>query len=168
MKNTVLSITTVIAALVTSGCIPLGQGGVSSGGTVPPPLEQYLPSSLKIHSFTEMRELKNGRFGIDAYIQAVDPWGEPTKAFGNFRMELYEFRKFHHEKKGKPVEAWPPVQISKPGRNQEYWDHHTRSYHFRLGMVNRIPPGRRMVLQVSYQGQFTERLIVENVIVSKK
>ena len=156
-----------IVMVMVTGCVPEPQGNLAvSTGEIPKPLEQYLPESLKIHPFTKMGELKDGKYGIDAHIQAIDPWGEPTKAFGNFRIELYQFRKFHHEKKGKMVEAWD-VRLGSAGENRKRWDHHTRSYHFMLGMMNRLTPGRRMILTISYQDNFTERLTVENTITSK-
>lgn len=165
LKKTIPVLLLSALAITPCGCVR-SKGGISAEKPpVPPPLGQYLPRALKIHSFTQLGNLEDRGFGVEAYAQAIDAWGEPTKAFGNFRFELYEFRRFHHERKGKPVETWD-IHIGRPKENRSFWDHHTRSYRFMLGMKRTIAPGRKMVLKVTYADPFVERLSTEAAIVS--
>jgi hypothetical protein len=152
-----------IAAPALTGCLE-SKGNLSAETReVPSPLDQYLPVSLKVHSFTRIGEFETGNYGLEAYIQAIDSWGEPTKAFGDFRFELYEFRPFHQEKKGRQIEMWQ-VHVEQVTENRNYWHHHTRSYQFLLGMSRRIPVHQKLILRVIFNNPFSERMILEEMI----
>ena len=164
LKKTILLATFSTLAIISNGCVPGEDFSFNTPGSKNL-LSNYLPRSLKIHANTKMGDINNGKFGIDAFIQTLDPWGDTTKAYGNFRIELYTFQEFHHERKGAPVEMWD-IRLGKPKNNQKYWDHHSKSYHFSLGMVNKVSAGRRMILKIYYNDEYTKRLTVENMIIS--
>jgi len=149
----------LMIALLTAGCLPTKK--VATGKQdVLPPLDEYLPVTLKVHSFTRIGDFEGEDFGIEAYIQAIDSWGEPTKAFGNFRFELYEFQSFETEKKGNMLDKWE-VYISQAEDNRSFWHHHTRSYHFMLRTGQRIPIGTKVILRMIFDSPFSDRIITE-------
>jgi len=59
---------------------------------LPAPLHLLLPRAISIHPFTGTRTFdKAGRVkGIDVRVEALDAYGDSTKAFGKFRFALYQ------------------------------------------------------------------------------
>ena len=130
---------------------------------VPSPINLLLPKALNIHPFTQTATFNPGNSGIHARIQARDAYGDPTKAFGDFRFELYNFRSYHQDKKGAKIAGWE-VSISDPKQNLTHWDRHTRSYEFKLGGQRELPTGKKVVLVVIFSSRFTPRITAEREI----
>ncbi|MCK5113793.1 MAG: hypothetical protein KAR11_03415 [Phycisphaerae bacterium] len=158
-----LLLTSLIA---TAGCDIRTKGhDTATAQDVPAPINSLLPQTIAVHPFTQTNTFEQGAFGLHVRVQAKDSYGDPTKAFGDFRFELYEFRRQHQGKKGKKITQWE-VAISRPKANLLHWDRHTRSYEFKLSIDKPIPKGTRLMLVVVFTSRFTPRLVAEREIVA--
>jgi len=141
----------------------------SSGGQmeVPSPINLLLPRKIRIHPFTGTRtfDQAGGIRGIDVRIEALDATDDSTKAYGDFRFELYAFRPNSLDPKGKLLAVWD-VSLSKPQENLLHWDSIIRAYKFKLQWDQPIPVGRRFVLVAIFSSPFTERLFDQRVFVA--
>ncbi|GAG07820.1 unnamed protein product, partial [marine sediment metagenome] len=132
---------------------------------IPAPINLLLPKTIVVHPFTQTNIFEQGSFGLHVRVQAKDYYGDPTKAFGDFRFELYEFRRQHQGKKGKKITQWE-VGISRPKANLLHWDRHTRSYEFKLSIDRPVREGAHMMLVVVFTSRFTSRLVGEREIIA--
>lgn len=156
------------ATLTLAGCVDLDS--MSKGyqpdplETVPAPVDLLLPRALQIHPFTQTGLFDTGDAGIHARVQALDAYGDPTKAFGQFRFALHKFRPHHPTRRGDLIAQWE-IDVSNPEQNLLHWDRHTRSYEFKLGGNPRMPTGQRMILVASFSSRFTPRLTADREII---
>ena len=134
---------------------------------VPEPINLLLPKTIRIHPFTGTRDFdqSGGIRGIDVRIEAVDHYGDPTKAFGTMRFELYRFQPNSIDPKGKRIAVWEESTIE-PAKNLLHWDKITRTYEFKLQWESPIPVGRKFVLQAVFTSPFSERMFAERVFIS--
>ena len=158
-----------LAVASLAACGPEGPGPAPRPGQqpVPPPIDLLLPGSIRIHPFTGTRtfDVKGGVKGIDVRIQALNAYGDATKAFGEFRFELYEFLPNSRDPKGKRLGLWRN-DVLEPKVNLLHWDSITRTYSFKLQWYEPVPVGQRFVLAAVFSSPFTERLFDERVFVS--
>ena len=135
---------------------------------VPKPIDLLLPRDIRIHPFTGTRTFDEARGlkGLEVTIEALDAYGDATKAFGNFRFELYEYRPSNQDKRGRRVAVWEE-SLLKPEKNLIHWQVH-KVYQFRLQWDRAIPVGRRFVLVAVFSSPFTERLFDQRVAVAGK
>ena len=157
----------LIAALITAtGCDIRTKGNdTSTAEDIPAPINLLLPKTIVVHPFTQTNTFEQGTFGLHVRVQAKDYYGDPTKAFGDFRFELYDFRPQHQGKRGRKITQWE-VAISRPKANLLHWDRHTRSYEFKLSIDKPVQEGNRLVLVVVFTSRFTPRLVAEREIVA--
>lgn len=141
---------------------PTGSGA-SAVEAVPHPINLLLPQQIEIHPFTRITDFGDGASGVHARVKALDTFGAETRAFGNFRFELYEVQAQTLERKGKRLADWE-VNLAEPDLNLLHWDRHTRSYEFKLGWTHRLPRDRDVILTVSFTSRFTTRLNDEREI----
>lgn len=134
---------------------------------VPEPLQLLLPKQIRIHSFTGTREFSEsgGIKGIDVRIEAIDSYGDATKAFGKFRFELFAFKPNSPDPKGPRIAVWT-VDVSEPKDNRRHWNNIMRTYQFKLGWGQAIPVGRKFVLAAMLESRFSGRLFHQQVFVS--
>ncbi len=145
------------AALGIAGCEPAGVTGAQV--KVPEPVNLLLPKEIRIHSFTGTRVFseEGGIKGIDVQVEALDAYGDATKAFGTFRFELYHFKPTSADPKGERMAMWT-IDLSDPKQNRESWKGIFRTYQFKLGWSQSIPVGRKFVLVATFDSPFTNRL----------
>jgi len=156
----------VVSLITVTGCDIRTKGhDTSTAEEIPAPINLLLPKTIVVHPFTQTNVFEQGSFGLHVRVQAKDYYGDPTKAFGDFRFELYQFRQQHQGKRGEKITQWE-VSISRPKANLLHWDRHTRSYEFKLSIDKSIPEGTRMVLVVVFTSRFTPRLVGEREIVA--
>jgi len=134
---------------------------------VPKPIHLLLPRKIRIHSFTGTRTFHEagGVNGIDVHIDALDAFGDATKAFGHFRFELHEFVANQPDPKGRRIAVWE-VPLLEPKRNLVHWSNITRKYTFKLQWDTPIAVGSKFVLVAVFSSPFTERLFSERVFIS--
>ena len=163
----------MLVALVTAGgCNEYdwklaGKGPISRDPQlVPRPIDLMLPKSILVHPFTGRTfDEAGGIRGIDVNIKAVDFYGDETKAFGDFRFEMYEHRPNSLDPKGNQIASWDEALLE-PKKNLLHWDKLTRMYIFKLQWDRPIPIGKRVVLVVTFSSPFTSRLTAERVFIS--
>lgn len=134
---------------------------------VPEPIDLLLPQEIRLHPFTGTRVFSadGGITGIDVRVEALDAFGDATKAFGEFRFELYAYAPYRPDHKGKQLAIWP-ANVESPKVNRAHWNSIARTYHFKLEWKNPIPVGQKFVLRAIFQSRFTPRLFDERVFVS--
>lgn len=155
-------LTLLAAMLLAPGCgeIKLKGGSTDPAASVPEPLNLLLPSRLAIHPFTQTTVFENGMNGLHVRVQFFDSFGDPTKAFGDLRFELYSYSPYKQGKQGARLNVWDE-NVSEPHQNLVHWDSHTRSYEFRLASKHKLTQGRKFILIVVYTSRFTNRMTAE-------
>jgi hypothetical protein len=103
--------------------------------------------------------------GIDVRIETKDSYGDTTRAFGDFRFELYSFRPNSLDPKDAKLATWD-VPLTDPNTNLLHWDSITRTYQFRLEWSRPIPVGQRFVLVAVFSSPYTQRTFAERVFTS--
>jgi hypothetical protein len=157
-------------AMLACGCKPdaAPQPPAVSRQAVPAPLDQLLPQRIRIHSFTRTGEFDrngDGVKGIDVRMQAVDAYGDATKAFGRFRFELFRHTPNAADPRGPRLAVWT-VDVLNPGPNRLHWNSIMRTYQFKLGWDDGVPVGQKLVLTATFESPFTDRLFHQYVFVS--
>jgi len=134
---------------------------------VPEPIRLLLPEAVRIHPFTGTRifDEKGGIRGIDVRIEASDYYGDSTKAFGDFRFELYTHRENSADPKGQRLAVWEESLIT-PEKNLLHWDKITHTYQFKLQWDRPVAVGKKFVLAATFSSPYTPRLFDERVFVS--
>ncbi len=153
-----------------AGCSPgpTPQAIAQTSAKVPHPVDLLLPKQIRIHAFTAVRtfpEYGNAQ-GIEARIEAIDAYEDNTKAFGEFRFELYSYKPIALDHKGELLDKWT-VDLMDPQVNMEHWDSITRTYIFKLQLTKEVKPNQSLVLRVVYQSPYTKRLFAEQTIGGK-
>jgi|ETNmetMinimDraft_26_1059896.scaffolds.fasta_scaffold08373_3 hypothetical protein len=136
---------------------------------VPDPINRLLPKTINIHPFTGTRTFdKADRIkGVDVRIEVLNHFGEPTKAFGDFRFEIYRFRDNSLEPKDKLMDVWEiEPSMLKPRNNLRHWNRSQQMYEFKLQWDTHMPEGRKFVLAVVFTSPFTKRMTVQRVFTS--
>lgn len=133
---------------------------------VPEPIDLLLPAAIRIHPFTGRTfDEAGGIRGVDVHIEAMDGYGDATKAFGEFRFEMYRFVSNSTDPKGSQIATWSE-SLLEPKKNLLHWNKITRTYEFKLQWDRPIPVGQRFVLMAVFNSPFTERMTDERVFVA--
>jgi hypothetical protein len=169
MNNPSLGFRSVLAAcLGLLACLSLAIGCQKGQGMniakLPPDRAEmagyYLPSQIEILPFT-----KPGSFdarglpdGINAVVRPTDVLGDPVKAYGTIRFELYSYVPTSALHKGEQLMVWTQT-LNTPADQRKYWDRVTQSYQFQLAWRQPLQPNKRYVLEVAYENPAGTRLI---------
>jgi len=139
------------------------------GGNKPAPAwaTMFAPASLVIGFFTRSRNFGGGAGdeGLEVRIQPLDQFGDPTKAVGSFRIEVFLYRVRSSEKKGDRLGHWF-IKVLDVESNRKYYDPVDRSYVFPLLWETPIESGVQVIVQATYYppGGFQEKLFAQRVI----
>lgn len=146
----------VIGVAVLAGC-----------GARPEPsdvLRVQQPVRLELLAFTGLSDF-DGDGTLDGYSVRVlpsDAFGDPIKAVGLFRAELYLFRKASSDPRGERIGFWE-VGVDSVAAQRQFWSVAERCYRFQLESDRPYPPGTRLVLDLTYTNPFAERLFARQV-----
>ena len=169
VNNSLLVLALLVAGLLAQPGCAVGTKGSLEATTqpIPEPISLILPQTIRLHPFTGTRTFDEhgGIRGIDVRMEADDAYGDPTKAFGEFRFEMYDFAPNNVDPKGKRIATWTESLIE-PQKNLLHWDKITRTYEFKLQWDNAIPVGKRFVLVAYFSSPFTPRLDTQRVFIS--
>jgi hypothetical protein len=120
----------------------------------------YEPAKIKV---TPLTELVTGQYEdvlrLNVYIDVLDGFDSRMKTPAVFRFEAYEYLPRSGEEKGKRTIIWPDIDLTEPGRNNEYWRDYLRCYQFTLDVGEEIERDRSYVLQVTCITPVGEQLI---------
>jgi len=144
--------------------LPEPEGGT---GPVPPWARMFEPKTLTIGFFTQTKDFDKvpGDDGLEVRVQPLDRFGDPTKAVGTFRIEVFEYLYRTSEPRGRRLGHWV-VQVLDETANRKYYDPLDRSYVFPLLWAAGVPPGMQIIVQVTYYppGGFEEKIFAERRI----
>ncbi|MBN1764689.1 MAG: hypothetical protein JW860_05475 [Sedimentisphaerales bacterium] len=115
----------------------------------------FYPALVNLHpSFTRFIPApeSNGADCLEAYVSLKDQFGDPIKALGNFRFELYQYQPAMSDPRGRrfDVHGVQTFELTAIKSNQEYWDSTTRNYRFYLELPETDDSLKRIVIQVTY------------------
>ena len=110
-------------------------------------------SAMRIHPiFTQVKNWTGGDKpdGIDVMLEFQDPFGDPTKASGIVRFELYEYRKGYPEMRGqRTTNPWIGSLASYDDQRAR-WNRVSRTYSFQLA-YSQITTKRSYVLVATFK-----------------
>jgi len=129
---------------------------------VPYPVSLLLPQKIVIHPFTSTKTFDDGTKGVEAHIELRDAYDDPTKAFGDFRFQLYMFKPQSPDPKGRLVASWTE-DLQDPKKNAVHWSNVSRTYIFKLECADALPPGKQYVMVAWFSSPYTERLFNQRV-----
>ena len=141
--------------------LPRPEGGT---GPVPKWAQMFEPKSLTIGFFTQTKDFDQvpGDDGLEVRVQPLDQFGDPTKAVGSYRVEVFEYLFRTGEPKGRRLGHWF-VPVLNAESNRKYYDAIDRSYVFPLLWASVVPPDIQIIVQVTYYppGGFEEKIIAQ-------
>jgi hypothetical protein len=109
----------------------------------------YTPVKIDILPLTELvgGSEKAKASAIKVYVGLLEGFDCQIKSPGVFRFELYKKVERSAEPKGKRITIWPDIDLTEPGKNNEYWRDFLRAYEFILDFE---PTGKpNYILQVT-------------------
>ena len=103
---------------------------------------------------------------IEAYVQLRDQYGDPTKATGQLRFEVFRFRSGFADPQGSRFEqgGLVVVDLQDAATSQKHWDPITRGYKAVLALPDQAESLRRLVLQATYVSDAGYRIEDEMVL----
>jgi hypothetical protein len=140
-----------------------------AGGAQPAPAwaTMFAPANLVIGFFTQSRDFdgKPGDDGIEVRLQPLDQFGDPTKAVGSFRVEVFQYDPHSTEKRGPRLGHWF-VAMTDIEMNRKYYDSVDRSYVLPLLWEKPIAAGTSVVVQATFYppAGFSEKLFAQRII----
>jgi len=140
-----------------------------AGGSAPAPewAMMFAPRSLVIGFFTRSKNFDDvpGPDGLEVRVQPLDAFGDPTKAVGWYRIEVFACRQHTGERRGERLGHWI-VSVLDAETNRRYYDPVDRSYVFPLVWNTAIAPGTPVIVQATYYppGGFTQKLFAQRLI----
>jgi len=153
--------------------LPAPEGGVKSD---PAWSAMFAPKSIVIGFFTKTRSFgaseasgsggdQGGDEGLEVRLQPLDQYGDPTKAVGSFRIEVFAYRALSGEKRGDRLGHWF-VKVLDAESQRRYYDRVDRCYVFPLLWDKGVEPGKAVIVQATYYppGGFQEKLFAQRVI----
>lgn len=109
------------------------------------------PQTVRIHpTFTRAKDWTGDGTpdGVEAVLELQDEFGEPTRATGRAMFEVYQYRPYHPDPRGKRhPQVWEWSLKSKP-EQVAHWSRALRAYSFKIP----LDPGRQtVVLAASFE-----------------
>ena len=106
-------------------------------------------------SFTRIVEGNSQRGeqpGIEVFVEVFDQYGDPIKASGNFRFEIFRYVPAVSDSRGRRYEdeGMQEFDLTQAEINQQYWDGITLSYRMRLNLPPDAAEAKHIVLQVTF------------------
>jgi hypothetical protein len=121
--------------------------------------------SFRIHpTFTQFKDWNgDGKpDGIEAVVEFQDQFGDPTRATGKVRFELYTFESIYPDHRGYRVAMWSASLNDKEDQVSR-WDPAARGYTFQLAF-EKIDPKHTYVLTAQIdrgESRLFDQLVVE-------
>jgi hypothetical protein len=126
---------------------------VGCGNTQAARPAEFGPAELRIHpTFTSVKKLDNSSTpnAIEAVVELVDSFGEPTRGSGTFLFELWSFRNYDPDPLGNRVAGpWRGVVVTRE-EQQAHWNPALRAYTFPLSYPT-VNPTKQYVLTASFE-----------------
>ena len=150
--------------------IPGAEAGAPAGPAAPAALAwatMFAPKNLVISYFTKSRDFDGqpGDDGLEVRLRPLDQFGDPTKAVGSYRIEVFAYRPLSGEKRGERLGHWF-VSVLDAKSNRKYYDGVDRCYVFPLLWDHEIKAGTDVIVQATYYppGGSQDKLFAQRVI----
>ncbi|MBV8780350.1 MAG: hypothetical protein JO353_03035 [Phycisphaerae bacterium] len=130
LRKTLLTFCCVAAMTCTLAC----SNGPSSERRDQGDAVLFGPATMRLHPiFTTVKDWSgDGKpDGIEALVELLDQFGDPTKASGKIIFELYSFQKFDPNRKGPLLAEWVG-DLSTLEAQRDRWNRTSRTYGFQL------------------------------------
>ncbi|MCP4708019.1 MAG: hypothetical protein GY869_05305 [Planctomycetes bacterium] len=90
--------------------------------------------------------------GIEVFVEVFDQFGDPIKAAGEFRFEIFRYVPAVSDQRGRRYEeqGMQEFDLTEAQINQQYWDSITLSYRMRLNLPPEATEAKHVVLQVTF------------------
>jgi hypothetical protein len=135
--------------------------------------EAFGPAKVRLHpTFTQVKDWTgDGKpDGLEAVVELLDSFGEPTRGSGSFLFELSEYRPLEPQPAGgRLAEPWN-FKLDTREQQQARWNPALRAYTFQLPMAT-MPVAPAYVLDLTYEslagttrpsgGRLFDRLVIE-------
>jgi hypothetical protein len=147
------------ALWLVSGCCP------TLAPRTPAEEAMFGPARFRIHpAFTQIKNWSHGPKldGVDAVVEFQDTFGEPTRATGTLRFELYTIRPSEPDHRGVRIASWSGALATRDDQIA-HWDAATRGYNFQLAF-DKIQKDHAYVLTAQFNRNGTrlfDQLILE-------
>lgn len=148
------------AMMPLAGCSLVGQNLIANVDDDP---NSFQAASVHLKSsFTKLIEpdIDNQKPGkIEAYIELQDQFGDPLKALGRFRFEVFKYQPGTADLLGErfPDGLLDEIDLTLVLKNQKHWDRTLRNYQFSLTLPNIPPSQKKIILQVTFTNQSGKR-----------
>jgi hypothetical protein len=121
--------------------------------------ELYEPVELEILTATRPIDADGDREYETLLVVAglYDDLGSKSRGYGEFHFELSDYRKASADRSGDRVGFWR-IEIDSHADQEPHWDPAIGMYTFELNCPNTLPPTRRFVLSMSFEGLAGRRL----------
>jgi hypothetical protein len=157
--------------LVTLSLLLLACGCDSQHKIVQDPM--FGPATLRVHpTFTQVKDWTgDGKpDGVEAVVELLDEFDEPTRGAGTLLFELHAYRRDHPEPAGtRLAEPWTGSLLTKEDQ-PKHWSPALRAYTFQLPYPQ-VASGQTYVLVVTFEtvggatreggGRLFDRIILE-------
>ncbi len=150
------------AAAVVGGCVDWRLGSDAADNEAAPPEDVWTirPERMRVYPSTRL-VVEDGKPVLEARIEFTDAAGDPTKAVGDLRFELYPLvGTGERRRRGDLLYRWR-VRMFTLEENRTFYDPITRAYLFRLRMDDPLAVGNPLQLNVTYlppRGHEAQRL----------
>lgn len=121
-----------------------------------PGVWQVKPTRLRVYPSTRFVQYEN-QLALEARIEFLDELGDPLKAVGAMRFEVYAANRDGEVVDQRRLFSWDVPMLTMEA-NQEYYDPVTRAYLFRLGIDSLPKDLDRTVVRVIHQPVRGERM----------
>ena len=136
--------------------------------------EAFGPAKVRLHpTFTQVKDWTgDGKpDGVEAVVELLDSFGEPTRGSGSFLFELSEYRPVEPQPAGGRIADPWVFKLDTREQQQARWNPALRAYTFQLPM-GKLPPEPAYVLDLTYEslggtttrptgGRLFDRLVIE-------
>jgi hypothetical protein len=113
----------------------------------------FAASAMRIHPiFTQIKDWTGDGVpdGIETLVEFQDPFGDPTKAAGVVRFELYTYRQGDPDPRGQRVTNPWAGSLSTSEDQRARWNRTSRTYSFQLA-YSQIQAARTYVLEATFR-----------------
>lgn len=159
------------AGLIATSLLLLGCQPHEASFTPPKEERMFEAGKMRVHPiFTQVKNWTGGGEkpdGVEAVVEFVDQFGDPTKASGQILFELFEYQPKNPEIRGKRVVNPWVGSLSNPDEQKAHWSRPARSYTFQLAYPD-ISRSKTYVLTATFERDGGGRFFAQTIIEGEK
>ncbi len=156
-----------VAVLALAGCSGTGSPPVTS--VAQKNQDMFAPVSMRIHPiFTQVKDWNGDKHpdGIEAELEFLDRFGDPTKARGKVMFELFDYIKISEDPRGKRMANPYIATINTLEEQETRWNRTSRTYSFQLAFPT-VRRDKTYVLTATFEPTTGKRMFSRLIIKSE-